>query len=40
MFHRLPGLFVPGQVILFAVMHGSRPVRVCRHFVKLRRSLM
>jgi len=39
-FHRLFGEFVPGQVIFFAVMRGSRTVRVCREFVKLRGSLM
>jgi hypothetical protein len=39
-FHGLLGKFVPGQVILFAVMHGRRTVRMRRQFVKLRGSLM
>jgi hypothetical protein len=39
-FHRLLGMFVASQVVLFAVMHGCRAVRVCCHFVKLSSSLM
>lgn len=39
-FHRLLGVFVPGQMIFFAVMSGGRAVSVCRQFVKLGGSLM
>ena len=31
---------MPGQVIFFAVMHGSRAMSVRRQFVKLRGPLM
>jgi hypothetical protein len=33
-------VFVAGQVIFFAMMHGRCAVGVCCHFVKLSRSLM
>ena len=36
----LPGMFVAGQVIFFAVMYGCRAVSMRRHFVKLSGSLV
>ena len=39
-FHRLPGIFVRGQVVFFAVMRRSNKVRVRREVVKLSRSPM
>jgi hypothetical protein len=38
--HGLLREFVARQMIFFAVMHGSRSVRMCRQFVKLRCPLM
>jgi hypothetical protein len=37
---RLPGMFVPCLVILFAVMRSRHPVRMCSQIVKLSSSLM
>jgi hypothetical protein len=39
-FHRLSGVFVARQVILFAVMRGCRAMGVRRHFMELSRSLV
>jgi drug/metabolite transporter superfamily protein YnfA len=39
-FHRLLGMFVASQVVLFAVIDGCRAVSVCCHFVKLSSSLV
>jgi hypothetical protein len=36
----LPGMLVTSLMILLSVMHGSRAVRVRRHFVKFGGSLM
>jgi len=38
--HRLPGMFVSRQVILFAVMRGCHAVRVRGKFVEFCGSLM
>ena len=40
MFHGLPGVFVPGLVIFFPVMHRGGAMRVRREFVELRSSLV
>jgi hypothetical protein len=40
MFHGLPGVFVPGLVIFFPVMHRGGAVRVRSEFVELRSSLV
>jgi hypothetical protein len=37
---RLPGMFAPGLVILFAVMRSRHPVRMCSQIVKLSSPLM
>ena len=39
-FHRLPGILLACNVISFAVMHRGGSVRVRRHLMKFRRSLM
>ena len=40
MLHRLPGVFMRGLVVLFAVMDGSGTVSVCSKLVEFGSSLM
>jgi hypothetical protein len=40
MFHRLPGMLLPGLVIFLAVMRGSGAMRVCGEFVEFGSSLV
>ena len=39
-FHGLPRMLVPGHVIFFTMVRRRRAMRVRRHFVKFRRSLV
>ncbi len=40
MFQRLFGVFVPGLVISFSVVHGGSTVGVCSKFVEFGSSLV
>jgi hypothetical protein len=39
-FHGLPGVFAPGQVIFFPVVHGGDTVCVCSQIVEFGSSLV